>query len=294
MTSKRETIGITKEPERLWYGWPNMSRRVRELSLPNLRMASRVEKDFKSQVELMSQTKKNAVWEWAFDFASFEFEFCLLVGSNKTILGSAQMNVIALPDRPAILDSLRTRSTLVTQAEIDQYLKKAEQAAAGRGEIRKIDEEIHKLERDIEDRYQYMKAIMPKKLDDMDFTEIRTSLEPFAKTLGKEALVNVRFLYGVDAGWAVNVLMSAYLAQGAKEPLPGIPSVVLEKLRTEWNGGKGKADLKPLRKYVGAWVDKHVMPGWIRQQVKLCDASIAEDKRKNAANLVLRTKMLRH
>jgi len=73
--------------------------------------------------------------------------------------------------------------------------------------------------------------------------------------------------------------MRTHFAKGAPEPLRALPESVVEKLRKDWDGGKGKVDFAPVRKYVGAWADKNLIPGFRKQQLGRLDKAILNDER---------------
>jgi hypothetical protein len=271
MAAKSEKIWTTKEADRLWISWANMVKKAKALNLPNLKAPSLAEKDFKPLADEMTKSKKGGDWIWEFDFDSFDFEYNVVVGSKSLLVASAKMNTVEMSDRRDILDSLKNGTKLVTQADIDKYFKQAEQ----RSDIRKIDEAIKKIQTDI-DSYENAKKLQKPKSDDLTNQELRLDLKEYAKTVGKVAYVD--FMIGVDSGWNPAAIMGGHFLHGAKEHLSAVPEVAVEKLRKDWADGKGKVDFGPIRKFVGAWVDKNLMPGFVKQTIADLDKGIREMK----------------
>ena len=249
-----------------------MVKKAKALNLPGLKAPSLTEKDFKPLVDEMTKTKKGADWTWTFDFNTFEFDYTVSVGSKSLLVASAKMNVLEVKDRHDPLESLKKGTKLVTQADIDAFFKQAEQ----RGEIRKIDEAIKKIQGDI-DSYENAKKLQKPKSDDLDNQETAPRPQGIrAKTVGKVAYVD--FMIGVDSGWNPAAIMNTHFIHGAKEHLGAVPDAAVEKLRKDWDGGKGKVDFAPVRKFVGAWVDKNLMPQFVKQSIADLDKGIHEMK----------------
>jgi hypothetical protein len=285
MPAKSETIWTTKEADRLWISWANMLKKAKALNLPNFKASSLTEKDFKVIGDEMTKSKKGGDWIWTFNFDSFDFEYNLEAGSKSLLLASAKMNVVDMSARRDILDSLKAGTKLVTQADIDKYFKQAEQ----RSDIRKIDDEIKKINDDIA-TYENAKTLQKPKSGDLTNQELRLDLKEYAKTVGKAAYVD--FMIGVDSEWNAYAIMNTHFVKGAKEPLAGVPEAVVEKLRKDWNDGKGTPDFGPLRTYVGAWVDKNLMPGFVKHTIAELDKGIHEKKAEIAKLQAQRTKLM--
>jgi hypothetical protein len=153
----------------------------------------------------------------------------------------------------------------------------------------KIDDAIKKIQGDI-DTYENAKKLQKPKSDDLTNQELRLDLKEFAKTVGKVAYVD--FMIGVDSGWNPAAIMNTHFIHGAKEHLSALPDVVVEKLRKDWDGGKGKVDFASVRKFVGAWVDKNLMPQFVKQSIADLDKGIHEMKVKIAALQAQRNKLM--
>jgi hypothetical protein len=287
MAAKSETIWTTKDADRLWISWLNMVKKAKALNLPGLKAPSLGEKDFKPLVDEMTKTKKGADWTWTFDFNTFEFDYTVSVGSKSLLIASAKMNVLEVKDRHDPLDSLKNGTKLVTQADIDKFFKQAEQ----RGEIRKIDDAIKKIQTDI-DTYENAKKLQTPKSDNLTNQELRLDLKEYAKTVGKVAYVD--FMIGVDSGWNPQAMMNIHFMHGAKEHMAAVPEAAVEKLRKDWNDGNGKVDFAPLRKFIGAWVDKNLMPGFVKQSIADLDKGIHEMKGQIAKLQAQRNKLMGH
>ena len=287
MGAKTEKIWTTKEAGSLSISWANMLKKAKALNLPNFKSPSQGEKDFKPLVDEMTTKKKGADWVWEFDFDSFDFEYNVTVGSKSLLIASAKMNTVEMSGRREILASLKAGTKLVVQPDIDKYFKQAEQ----RGEIRKIDDAIKKIQADI-DIYENAKKIQKPKSDDLTNQQLRLDLKEYAKTVGKVAYVD--FMIGVDSEWNPAVIMTTHFAKGAKEHLPAVPEAAVEKLRKDWNDGKGKPDFGPARKFVGAWVDKNLMPQFVKHTIADLDKGIAQKKAQIAQLQAKRNKLMGH
>ena len=283
MATKSETIWTTKEADRLSISWTNMVNKAKALGLPNLKVPSRGDKDFKPLVDEMTKTKKGGDWVWEFDFESFDFEYNVSCGSKTLLIASAKMNTVDMANRRDILDSLKTRTKLVTQADIDKYFK----TAGERSEVRRIDADIKKLQDDIETYENAIKLQKPKS-DDMSNSDMRTVLKEYAKTVGKTAYVD--FMIGVDAQWSDYAIMTTHFLKGAKGHMSAVPDLAVQKLIKDYADGKGKPDYGPVRKFVGAWADKNLMPAFVKQTIADLNKGIQEMKRKIAVLQVQRNK----
>jgi hypothetical protein len=264
-----------------------MLKKAKALNLPNFKAPSLTEKDFKPIADEMTKSKKGGDWIWEFDFDSFDFEYNLVAGSKSLLIASAKMNTIDMSARGDILESLKAGTKLVTQADIDKYFKQAEQ----RSEVRKIDEEIKKLNDEIA-TYENAKTLQKPKSADLTNQELRLDLKEYAKTVGKAAYVD--FMIGVDSGWNAYAIMNVHFVEGAKEPLAAVPGAVVEKLRKDWDGGKGQPDFGPVRTYIGAWVDKNLMPGFVKHSIADLDKGIHEKKAEITKLQAQRSKLMGH
>lgn len=287
MAAKSEKIWTTKEADRLAISWPNMLKKAKALNLPNLKAPSLGEKDFKPFGDEMTKSKKGGDWIWQFDFDSFAFDYNLVVGSKSLQIASAKMNTVEMSGRREILDSLKSGTGLVSQSDIDKYFKQAEQ----RSDIRKIDEKVKEIQGEI-DIYENAKKIQKSKSDDLTNQELRLDLKEFAKTVGKVAYVD--FMIAVDSEWNPAGIMGGFFLKGAKQHLSAVPEVAVEKLRKDWADGKGKAEFGPIRKFVGAWADKNLMPAFVKQTIADLDKGIREKKQQIALLQAKRNKLMGH
>ena len=285
MAAKTEKIWTTKEADRLWISWANMLNKAKALNLPNFKAPTLGEKDFKPIGDEMTTKKKGGDWIWEFDFDSFDFEYNVVAGSKSLLIASAKMNTVDMSKRPDLLDSLKAGTKLVTQADIDKYFKQAEQ----RSEIRKIDEDIKKINDEI-GTYENAKKLQTSKSGELTNQQLRLDLKEYAKTVGKVAYVD--FMIGVDSQWNPYAIMNTHFVKGAKELLPVVPAAAVERLRKDWADGKGKPDFGPVRTFIGAWVDKNLMPGFVKQAMADLDKGIKEKKAQIAKLQTQRNKLM--
>ena len=284
--TKKEILSTTKvdAADRLYIVWLGYAKRVRDLGLAGLKVESKSEKDFAALGEEMKKTKKAADWVWEFDYDAFAFEFRLMIGSKKTLLANASMSSIGdMGRRREILESMRGKTSTVTQSDIDKDFKDADARAAKGSDVKKIDDEIAKFELDI-GMYEKALRIGPKKSDDLKPQEIRLDLMDFAKGLSKSAYAHAHFMLGADLEWTAFALMKNHFVKGAPEPVSAVPAPMIEQLVKEWDNDKGKPDFKKARKLVGTWVDKNVMPKLLKERLDGLNKAIAE-KKKSIADL---------
>jgi hypothetical protein len=273
MAKKTETIATTKAADRLYIIWLGFSKRVNAIDLANLKVESMAEKDFKSPGDEMTKTKKNADWVREFDFDSFYFEFNLVVGSKKTLLASAKMNVVGdMKRRREILDSLRNATGLVTQAEIDKYFKVAAERAAKGADVKKIDDEIEKEKNNIDLSKKFI-AGLAKSVEELNRGQREMDLMPVAAKIKLGGYV--RFVFGLDAGFNPYKLMKDHFVKPMTYPLPSFPPALAEKLVKEFGADeKGTPDFAAARKIAVAVIDAKAMPAYRKEMTDASNESV--------------------
>jgi len=273
MATKKETVGTTKAADRLQISWLTFAKRVKSLGLSNLKIESLSDKDFKAAGDEMTKSKKNADWVWEFDFEAFYFEFNLVIGSKKTLLASAKMNVIGdMKLRHDILDNLRVFTGLVTQAEIDKYFKVVAERAAKGADVKKIDDEIETEKNNIDTNKKFI-AGLAKSVEGLDRGQREMDLMPIAAKIKLGGYV--RFLFGLDAGFNPYKLMKDHFVKPMTYPLPSFPAALTEKLVKEFGADeKGTPDFTAARKIAVGVIDARAMPAYRKDMTDSSNASI--------------------
>ena len=279
MTVNRETVATTKEPERLPFHWPRLATRVKDLGLPNLKLQAPSDAEFKALGETMTKSRKPGEWEWQLDWDAFEFEIHLTIGSSRTTFARAKMNTLDVKERGPVLDSLRARTGLVTQGEIDKYFAVARKRAEKSAEIVKIDKAIEQETISIDAMRDFLGS-MPKSVEALDRGQREMDLKPVADKLGLGGYVE--FVYGLDSGWSPYPLMKKHFDVKPDRPLRAFPPAIAEKLRREFGPDeKGKPDFAPARKIAVGVIDARVMPAWRREKT----SSYTLEMRKSALKI---------
>ncbi len=272
---RNETVATTKAADRLYIVWLGMAKRVKSMGLVNLKVQSLGEKDFKAPGDVMTAKKKNADWIWEFDYDAFSFEFNLVVDSKKMLLASAKMNTIGdMKQRREILDSMRGPTSMITQPDIDKYMKELQARAAKGGDVKKIDDEIEAKKAEIKLNQDFV-AGLAKSVENLDRGQRQMDLEPIAAKMKLAGYV--RFVYGLDAGFNPYALMKGHFMKGASYPLPSFPAAVVDKLVKEFGPDeKGQPDFGPARKLAVKVIDAKAMPAYRKQMTEQSTKAIKE------------------